>query len=78
VTRKRDFEVNDIVYLFCPMKKARVSQKFRFFWKGLYRILSKLSDLNYRIVDSKWKETVVRVNWLKKLHDQNSLKVTVP
>jgi hypothetical protein len=34
--------------------------------------------MNYRIVDSKGKEVIVHVNWLKKLHDQNPLKVTVP
>jgi hypothetical protein len=35
--KQRNFEVNDIVHLFCLPKKARVNQKFRCVWKGRTR-----------------------------------------
>jgi transposase InsO family protein len=63
--KQRKFEVGDIVYLFCPAKKSGTGNKFRKFWQGPFQIVGRLSDLNYRIVDKKGKESVVHVNRLK-------------
>ena len=68
--KKRIFEVNDRVFLFCPARKPGRCHKFRRFWQGPYIVVQKLSDLNYKIVDKKGKEFVVHVNRLKKSYDQ--------
>jgi len=43
-TKQINFEINDNMYLLCPLKKAEVCQKFRSAWKGPYKIVSKLSS----------------------------------
>jgi hypothetical protein len=63
--KERKFEVDDKVYLFCPTKKPGRCQKFRKLWRGLYKILENISDLNYRIIDIAGREQVVHVNRLK-------------
>jgi transposase InsO family protein len=68
--KKRTFEVNDKVFLFCPARKPGRCHKFRPFWQGPFMVVQKLSDLNYKIVDKKGKEFVVHVNRLKKSYDQ--------
>jgi hypothetical protein len=68
--KERNFEIGEVVYLFCPAKKPGKCKKFRRVWQGPYKIIGKLSSLNYQIVDKKGKETVVHVNRLKKSHDQ--------
>jgi hypothetical protein len=77
-TKERKFDVGDIVYLFCPAKKPGKCQKFRKVWRGPYKIISKLSDLNYRIVDKTEKEMVVHVNRLKKAGNQDLWKTENP
>jgi hypothetical protein len=68
--KERNFEIGEVVYLFCPAKEPGRCQKSRRVWQGPYKIIRKLSSLNYRIVDKKGKESVVHVNRLKKSHDQ--------
>lgn len=60
-----EFQVGDLVCLFCPARKPRLCQKFRKWWTGPYKITAKVSDLNYRLMDLKGKERVVHVNRLK-------------
>ena len=62
----RTFEPNDIVYLFNPSIKPGLSKKFKNPWTGPYKVVEKLSDLNYRIQNLLGKEFVVHVNRLKK------------
>jgi hypothetical protein len=66
--KERKFEI-DKVYLFCRAWNPGRCNKFRSFWQGPF-IVQKLSDLNYKIVDKKWKEFVVNINRLKKSYDQ--------
>ena len=68
--KKRTFEVNDRVFLFCPTRKPGRCHTFRPFWQGPFIVVQKLSHLNYKIVDKKGKEFVVHVNRLKKSYDQ--------
>jgi hypothetical protein len=67
--KKREFEVNDRVYLFCPAKKPGRCHKFRSFWQGPFVVVQKLSELNFKIVNKKGKEFVVHINQLKKSYD---------
>ncbi|KDR11716.1 hypothetical protein L798_14477, partial [Zootermopsis nevadensis] len=62
--KERHFQIGDVVYLFCPAKKPGKCQKFKRVWQGPYKIIAKLSSLNYRIIDKKGKESVVHVNRL--------------
>jgi hypothetical protein len=61
--------VGDIVYLFNPAKKPGQCQKSLKPWIGPFRVVAKLSDLKYRIVNQFGKESVVHVNRLKKAHN---------
>jgi hypothetical protein len=76
--KERKFEVNDIVYLFCPARKEGGCQKFRKFWQGPYKVVAKLSELNYRIVAQNGREEVVHVNRLKKSMDPSIWKTSRP
>jgi len=60
--KKRSFKVNDLVYLFNPALKRGECSKFKFLWSGPFKILAKLSDLNYRIANRQGKEFTVHVN----------------
>jgi hypothetical protein len=73
-TKERLFEVGDIVYLFCPARKPGKCQKFRKPWLGPFKTIGKLSNLNYRIVDMKGKESVVHVNRLKRAFNDSAWK----
>jgi hypothetical protein len=61
----RKFQVNDLVYLFCPARKPGVAHKFRKPWSGPFRIVERISDLNYRTESKKRMQNVVHVNRLK-------------
>lgn len=64
------FYEGDILYLFSPIRKRGQCQKFRKLWHGLFKIIERLSSLQYRIVDMKRKKPVVHVNRLKKSHNE--------
>jgi hypothetical protein len=76
--KERKFEVNDIMYLFCPARKVGRCQKFRKFWQGPYKIVAKLSELNYRILAQNGREQVVHLNRLKKSMDPSIWKPSRP
>jgi hypothetical protein len=61
----RTFEVNDLVYLFNPARKSGVAYKFRKPWTSPFKIVQRISDLNYQIVSKNGKLSVVHVNRLK-------------
>jgi hypothetical protein len=63
--KKRSFEVNDMVYLFNPARKRGQFSKYKFSWADPFRVLGKLSDINYRIANRQGREFTVHVNKIK-------------
>ena len=60
------YKVGDIVWLHCPARKKGRSPKLARPWKGPYLILTKLSDVNYRIqMSPKSKMEIVHADRLK-------------
>jgi hypothetical protein len=57
--------VNDLAYLFCPVRKPGAARKFRKPWSGPFQIMEWISDLNYWIESKKGKQSMVHVNRLK-------------
>jgi transposase InsO family protein len=72
--KERKFNVEDLVYLFSPARKPGKCQKFKRVWQGPFKVLEKISDLNYRIIDRKGRDWIVHVNRLKKSGDQKGWK----
>jgi hypothetical protein len=60
--------------LFAPAKKPRLSKKFRPKWSGPYKIVKKISELNYEIAGSKDKRQIVHINRLNVAHDPSVWK----
>jgi len=58
-----------LVYLYNPAKKPGLTRKFHKPWTGPFKIVKKISDLNYRIVDQNGKLQVVHVNRLKRAYN---------
>jgi hypothetical protein len=69
----REF-IGEFVYLFTPAKKPRLSRKFRPKWSGPYKIVKKISELNYEIAGSNDKRQIVLVNRLKAAHNPSVWK----
>jgi hypothetical protein len=65
----RNFEKNDLFYLYNPSKKPGLTRKFHKPWAGPFKIVKKISDLNYRIVDQNGIKQVVHVNRLKRAYN---------
>ena len=63
--KARHFEVNHLVYLYTPAMKAFLTKKFRKFWSGPYKIIKKISELNYDIISQDNRKEIVHVNRLK-------------
>jgi len=70
----REFKEGVLVYLFTPAKKLRLSKKFRPKWSGPYKIVKKISELNYEVAGSNDKRQIVHVNRLKAAHDPSVWK----
>jgi hypothetical protein len=64
--KPREFEVQDLVYLYNPALEPGLTRKFAKPWVGPCQITKKISVLNYEIVDLNGKHQVVHVNRLKK------------
>ena len=41
--KARQFEENDLVYLYTPVIKAGLTRKFKKFWSGPYKVIRKIS-----------------------------------
>ena len=52
-------------YLYNPAVKPGLSRKFHKYWSGPYKVIAKISDLNYEIVDQNDKKQIIHVNRLK-------------
>jgi hypothetical protein len=70
--KQRDFEVNDLAYLYSSVKKSGLAKKFFKLWRGPYLITRKLSALNYELTDQNVKTQVVHVNRLKRAYNSES------
>jgi len=64
--KPREFEVQDLVYLYNSALKPGLTRNFAKLWTGPCQITKKISELNYEIVDLKVQRQVVHVNRLKK------------
>ena len=69
--KTRHFEENDLVYLYTPAMKAGLTKKFKKFWSGLYKVIRKISELNYKIVSQDNRKQIVHINRLKKCCNQS-------
>ena len=67
--KERTFKVGD-VNLFNPARKPGQSKKFWKKWSGPFKVIAKVSKLNYRVVNPQGKEFSVHVNRLKLAHNQ--------
>jgi hypothetical protein len=64
--RERTFRPGEIVYFFNPARKPGLSSKFFFAWQVPYKVTTRLSKLNYRVVNQQGKEFVVHLNSIKR------------
>ena len=48
-TNYEQLEISDNVYVLFPVRKSGMSPKLTSFWKGPYKIMSKLSDVLYKV-----------------------------
>ena len=64
----REFKENGLVYFYNPAKKEKLgfTRKFHRPWAGPFKVIKKISDLNYKIVDQNNKQQVVHVNRMKR------------
>ena len=68
--KERHFAADDLVYLYTPAMKPGLTKKFRKYWSGPYKVLRKVSELNYEIISNDDKKQIVHVNRLKKSCNQ--------
>jgi len=64
--KPREFEVQDLVYLYNPALKPGLTRNFAKPWISPCQITKKISELNCEIMDLKGKRQVVHINRLKK------------
>ena len=65
------------VYYFYPVKNVHTSKESYFMWKGPYTVITKISDLIYRIQEKPGSEPIiVHHNKLKPAHCRNPVDIT--
>jgi hypothetical protein len=64
-SKERSFQVGDIVYMYNPTRKVGQSSKFFSVWQGPYRVVTRLSKLNYHVESQQGKEFVVHINRMR-------------
>jgi hypothetical protein len=57
------------VYLYNPTRKPGQSSKY-FVWQGPYKVIARLSKVNYRVENQQGKEFVVHINRMKRAFKQ--------
>jgi hypothetical protein len=72
--KPREFEVQDLVYLYLRTLKPGLSKKFAKPWSGPWKIMKNISDLNYEIADETGKRHLVHVNHIKKTYNLEAWK----
>jgi hypothetical protein len=58
-----------LVYLHTPAMKAGLTRRFKKFWSGPYKVIRKISELNYEIVSQDNRKHIVHINWLKRCYN---------
>jgi len=61
----RNFKENDLVDLYNPSQKSGLTRNFHKPWADPFKVIKKISDLNYKILDQNNKQQVVHVNRIK-------------
>ena len=63
------FQVGDIVWLYVPAVKSGLSRKLSSLWRGLYTVLDKVANVNYKIqLIGSTKCQIVHANRLKRCY----------
>ncbi|XP_053400623.1 uncharacterized protein LOC128557349 [Mercenaria mercenaria] len=66
-----NFKPDDNIYVYFPVKKVGYSSKFTSFWKGLYEIIEKFSDVLYKVNCGRPESPqMIHVNRLRKTKSQ--------
>ena len=70
--KEPNFEIGDSVWVYTPQLKKGLSKKLLHFWHGPYRIVQKLSPVNYQLFTQENKpiSAVVHVNRMKPYYDR--------
>ena len=64
--RQVEFQVDDLIWYFCPRARHGNSPKWTRFYSGPYRVVRRLNDLNYVIqLTAKSRAIIVHVNELR-------------
>ncbi|XP_065182524.1 uncharacterized protein LOC135813352 [Sycon ciliatum] len=74
------YEVDDLVWLLVPAVPVGTTPKLARPWKGPFRVVDKLSEVVYRIADTRppGKRQVVHANRLKRCHVRPERLVVIP
>jgi hypothetical protein len=64
-TSKPKFAVGDQVWLFTPRRKKGLSPKLQKYWQGPFKVITKLSEVVYRVKRDQHAPMVVHANRLK-------------
>jgi len=64
--KERNFQLGNIVYLYNPTRKPGQSSKFFSVWQEPYRVVARLSKLNYGLGNQQCKEFVVHLNRMQR------------
>jgi hypothetical protein len=64
----------DIIYVYNPTRKVGQSSKFFSVWQGPYRVVARLSKLNYCVQSQQGKEFMVHINHMKRVYKQGIWK----
>ena len=57
-----EFQVDDLVWYFCPKSRPGTSPKWTRFYSGPYRVVRRVNDVNYVIQLPRSRQIVVHVN----------------
>ena len=64
------FQVDELVWYFCPRSRAGTSPKWTRFYSGPYRVVRRVNDVNYVIqLTPRSRQIIVHVNKLKQHHE---------
>ena len=65
------FKPDDYMYVYFPLRKEGRSPKFTSYWQGSFKIISKMTDLTYKVdCGARGKPEVVHVARLRQKHDK--------
>jgi hypothetical protein len=74
----RSFQPGNLVYIHDTARKPGVANKFRKYWSPAHKVLRKLSDWTYKVVNMNSREFIVNVNLMKPCLNPESWKPRAP